>query len=192
MNKDVVTALRDHMNGIAESETLARQFNLEYWGDRLAGHGPGQETPDCGFNGCLMGWAAHAQWFAPFGLHLVLTTRHEPAPGFTVARAWTNIGLAVVAEGSEPRFHQFVPGVDQTSFDSDIRQATQAVAYLMGIRTTTLEYIIYSEHYDSDVMAADVAMRLDTLLAHDEETFVAMCRSDDFDRGYRLEEEANG
>ena len=179
MNKTIIMHCIEQLERI-QADALTHHFDLELWASSIKTHPLDEPEPDCGFQGCFIGWAVHQQWFEPFGLHLGLA---ELRQGFVTA----SIVPVVLTEGSEPRFHQFVPkGEPRTA-----NNAIWAIAYLMGITTKTLECVIYSEHYDagSDTQAGDVAQRLRLLLALGEDDLRAKVAEDDEAREDRREQE---
>ena len=167
MNVTVINHCIESLIAIANNEALVRQFDLHFWGNKVVMHDFDEpEDSDCGFAGCFLGWAAHQRWFQPFGLNLVLYD--TKAPAFTPT-SHHQISLAVLHEGSEPRFHQFV--VDAAA-GRQLEKAVWAVAYALGIQSKTLELVIYDDHYDEDKRGPQhVAAYLQQLLALGELEF---------------------
>lgn len=47
-------------------------FKIDMWANTLTIHAGRDETMDCGFAGCAIGWAAHERWFEKFGWSISL------------------------------------------------------------------------------------------------------------------------
>lgn len=155
MNKTVIEFTIRQLLAIQAREELRQHFTLQYWGENTTMHPVDQpEDPACGFSGCYMGWAAHQQWYARWGLQLELTQdldSSNPSKYITVG-----VGL-----GSIPQFlqvNQGNPPERQSSID--------ALAYLLGVPSSVLGTIIYEEEYEdpSEIDPQDVAFRFRELL----------------------------
>lgn len=63
MRKDRLLKLADFLETVPEGA-----FNITYWEDRPATKPEGEKPGECGFAGCAVGWAAHAELFDGFKL----------------------------------------------------------------------------------------------------------------------------
>lgn len=74
MNKERVAFIRDRLMVIAEDEKAREHFDIDSWVAQSAMTHAEPVTVanmaiqhDCGFAGCILGWAAHEKWFQPWG-----------------------------------------------------------------------------------------------------------------------------
>lgn len=179
INKVAIELAIDRLNAIADVEDLARHFDLGFWGNQIESHPLSEEEKlDCGFTGCFMGWAAHQQWFDQFGLVLRLAMsenyRHlaRSLPDMET-RMFRNSVYPVVDPRSASIFAPFKedPGRSDSRTTSD---AIKAVGQLFGIEPTTMDRLIYEEHYDDGEKAGplQVVEKLRQLLDLGEEGFL--------------------
>lgn len=71
MNIDIINHCierLEHLHDQLEAAGELTQFDMANWANRAEAHdAPVEYEPGCGFAGCFAGWAAHQQWFAPYG-----------------------------------------------------------------------------------------------------------------------------
>jgi len=74
MNKERVAFIRDRLMVIANDEKACSQFDIDQWVAQPAEphalpvvDAKAPIEPECGFAGCILGWASHERWFEPWG-----------------------------------------------------------------------------------------------------------------------------
>lgn len=74
MNKVRVAFIRDRLMVIADDEKARKQFEIDQWVDKETEphaqpvvDAKAPIEPECGFAGCILGWASHERWFEPWG-----------------------------------------------------------------------------------------------------------------------------
>lgn len=150
MNREVI---QYSIERLQEIDARGLQFDMDMWGNKADSHPLSEpEQAECGFAGCFMGWAAHQQWFDPFGLKL---------------RLYDDNGRRT------PHLK-----IDGSSGTSEHTVACTCVADLFDITTAALNCIILPDKYvgfesGSDIEPRHVIERLQFLLStDDDETFV--------------------
>lgn len=80
MKKERVAFIRDRLMVIAEDEKTRGGFDIDQWvtvrAERHAEPVTLAKLPvqhDCGFAGCILGWASHERWFEPWGYEVRAT-----------------------------------------------------------------------------------------------------------------------
>lgn len=105
---------------------------------------------ECGFAGCMVGWAAHEKWLDQFGYELRLVK--DESLDF----------LPTVGRDNPRRIPGFVAHF----------------ARFLGVRTLTVEYIIMPSEYvvqpGQNIEPRDVAERIRDLVKHGEDNFLVV------------------
>lgn len=80
MNKERVAFIRDRLTVIANDEKAREHFDIDQWVTQPATRHAEPITlaemaivHDCGFAGCILGWASHERWFEPWGYEVRAT-----------------------------------------------------------------------------------------------------------------------
>jgi len=149
MNRPPIEEAIRQLDALQQSEILRDQFTLLFWG---------QDSETCGFQGCLIGWAVHQQWFKPWGLELAW--HKTPSTTSKSGDFW----MPIVANTKV---------IDSMVGRADsMKDALTGIARLWDIKLTTFAHIIYEDSYcgrpDTPGMVADQLRRL---LELGEETF---------------------
>jgi hypothetical protein len=99
MFKERVAFIRDRLMVIAGDEKAREHFDIDQWVAQSATTHAEPVTAanmaiqhDCGFAGCILGWASHERWFEPWGYEV---------------KAWGNT-IQIMRIGEKER-HPFEP-----------------------------------------------------------------------------------
>lgn len=148
-------------NKLLELEERKALFDLGVWADTHRETVVGGKT-ECGFAGCIVGWAAHEQWWKQFGMEIRLFANPlgsanilEPAVGVM------NGNPAAGTLGSR-REHLF-----------------RDLAVFFDVTVDTIKRIILPEWYDSMPSAGHCALRIERLIKEGEDNFLDSWRDED-------------
>jgi len=164
MNKDNVQLLLEKLIDLQTDEARNNRFDLNVWSngvDELK-HNPAKPDTECGFAGCVLGWAAHEKWFEAQGLRLFFRARGP------LDRSWPAGDIR--DPGDLPR----LLGAQEEHDDGwgDVDPAF-AFARFLDVDESTVNLIIYADYYadKTDVTLQDVIERVQFLHSNGEMAF---------------------
>ena len=134
MRSDRLLKLADFLETVPEAA-----FNIQFWQKRAATKPEGERPGDCGFAGCAVGWAAHANLFPGF----VMQHREETHD------AWPVFGEASSFDAVNDLF-------EFTNEEADAGRTSKVLA----------KYYLFSNgYYDTPPTPAIVAARIREFVA---------------------------
>lgn len=128
MNEEIIKHTIDMLQSVAADKKRAERFDLGFWGNSMAQHQVEKEEPDCGFSGCLIGWAAHERWYEQFGYEITLVSSSDT----------TNPRCRF-----EPEFRKNGTPIGKSY------NASVAFGSMLEVRGLVAEHIIMPEYYES-------------------------------------------
>lgn len=152
MNNERVQRLYDRLKGLADDRARAERFRLDVWHNNrdLDAHDVKPEA-ECGFAGCVVGWAGHEHWFDDLGLRIELN------PG--------------------GKLGQLVMSIKDGDLwvNRSFQREHVTVARFLDVDPGAVAAIIYPDHYDiSPVPLHEVLERVEMLLKGGEEPLVEL------------------
>lgn len=146
----MVTLMRDRLVAIRDDARRAQRFDLFIWTNGVDENESKPEA-DCGFAGCVLGWAGHERWFEPHGFRIKMWNGH---PGSSVGHV------------------RFYVRYGDDWHESE-RDAHVAFAEFLGLPPEVVGGIIYADRYTGKMRPSidDVLERVEYLLEQGEEGF---------------------